>query len=170
MQRLIFGTVLALVMAGCASVPIYEPALDKNDFGYSDQRIEENRYRVSYNGDASTPRATVENYLLYRMSEITLEQDYDYFKVINTDTECHTEYHTTGDEPCPRGSQYGPAFPYCGYGYVCNPSQTIHETKRYEAVAHMTLHKGEKPIDDAHAFSARDVRENLQDTIIREKR
>jgi len=169
MLKIAFGAILALAIVGCATAPIYEPAQDQNDFGYSEQKIEENRYRVSYNGDASTSRATVENFLLYRMSEITLEQGFDYFKVLDTDTECHTEYHTTGDEPCPRATNYGPSFPYCGYGYVCNPTQTIRETKRYEAVAFMTIHTGDKPSEDAHAFSARVVRDNLQGQIVREE-
>ena len=168
MRRHIVGAMAALAIASCASGPIYERAEGLNDFGYSDQMLEENRYRVSYNGDASTPRAMVENYLLYRMSEITLEQDYDYFKVVDTDTECHTEYEAIGDEPCTRASAYAPMFPYCGFGYVCNPSQTIRETKRYEAVASITLHNGEKPADDPHAFSAQAVQENLSDQIVRE--
>ncbi|MEL7031609.1 MAG: hypothetical protein AAGL97_04395 [Pseudomonadota bacterium] len=168
MRNYIIAAISALLIVGCASTPIYERAEDLNDFGYSDQKIEENRYRVSYNGDASTPRAMVENYLLYRMSEITLEQDYDYFKVIDTDTECHTEYETLGDQPCTRANASAPMFPYCGFGYVCNPSQTIRETKRYEAVASITLHNGEKPAEDPHAFSALAVQENLRDEILRE--
>ena len=168
MRNYIVGAIAALSIAGCESVPIYERAESLNDFGYSDQKIEDNRYRVSYNGDASTPRAMVEDYLLYRMSEITLEQDYDYFKVIDTDTECHTEYEMRGDEPCTRTNAYAPRFPYCGFGYVCNPSQTIRETKRYEAVASITLHDGDKPEEDPHAFSAQAVQENLGDQIVRE--
>ena len=167
MIKPIFGSLLALAIVACSSVPIYEPARSQSDFGYSDQKLEENRFRVSYNGTASTPRATVENFLLYRMSEITLEQDHDYFKVIETDTECHTEYRTIDDEPCPRGERYAPMFPYCGFGYVCNPAHTIKETKRYEAVAYITLHLGEKPAEDPYAFSARAVQDNLQSQIVR---
>jgi hypothetical protein len=168
MRNHLIAATLALVVTGCSTVPIYERAEDPNDFGYSDQKIEENRYRVSYNGNASTSRAMVENYLLYRMAEITLEQDYDYFKVIDADTDCHTEYKTIGDEPCTHANVNASMFPYCGFGYVCNPSQTIRETKRYEAVASMTLHNGDKPSDDPYAFSAQAVQENLRDQIERE--
>lgn len=168
MIRTLLAAILAIGIAACTSAPIYEAAQDPNDFGYSDQKIEENRYRVTYNGDASTSRSAVENFLLYRMSEITLENGFDYFKVLDTDTECHTEYRATREETCPPASRYGPMFPYCGFGYICNPSQTIKETKRYEAVAYLTLHKGEKPDDDAHAFSARAVQQNLSDQIVRD--
>jgi len=168
MKRLLVGAFLAFGIAACASVPVYEAAQDQNDFGYAEQKIETGKYRVSYNGDASTPRATVENFLLYRMSEITLDNGYDYFKVIETDTECHTEYRTKDLEPCLHRSGYGPMFPYCGYGYVCNPSQAISETKRYEAVAFITLHMGEKPESDAYTFSARSVQESLQADLVRD--
>ncbi|MCR9269992.1 MAG: hypothetical protein NXH72_08410 [Hyphomonadaceae bacterium] len=159
---------LVLAIAACSTVPIYQPASDRNDFGYSEQQIEPERYRVTYNGDDSTSQASVENFLLYRMAEITLEQDYDYFKVINMNTECHTEYHTTVDQDCPGGSEYGQMFPYCGYGYICNPSGTLQETKRYEAVAFMTLHHGEPPVGEDLAYAAREVEEQLRDQIVRE--
>jgi len=167
MRKLLLGTILVLGIAACASVTIYEPAQDQDDFGYAEQEIEDNRYRVSYNGDASTPRTTVENFLLYRMSEITLENGLDYFKVLDTDTECHTEYRTIDDEPCPGHGRYTPMFPYCGFGFVCNPSQITREVKRYEAIAIISLHEGEKPQDDAYAFSARTVQKNLKDQIVR---
>ncbi len=95
MIRTLLAAIFVIGVAACTSTPIYEAAQDQNDFGYSDQKIEENRYRVTYNGDASTSRSTVENFLLYRMSEITLENGFDYFKVLDTDTECHTEYRAT---------------------------------------------------------------------------
>ncbi len=163
-----FTAVVALMIAACTSVPVYQPVTDESGFGYSQQKIEENRYRVSYNGDASTPQNAVEDFLLYRMAEITLEQEYDYFQVINMGTECHTEYHSTIDQPCPTGGDYGQMFPYCGYGYICNPSGTLQETKRYEAIAFMTLHHGNPPEDEALAFSARDLEESLRAKIIRE--
>ncbi len=68
-------TSLALAIAACATVSLYQPATDQNEFGYSEQKIEPDRYRVTYYGDDSTAQASAENFLLYRMAEITLEQD-----------------------------------------------------------------------------------------------
>lgn len=167
MMKTIAAIVGALALSACTTSAVYQPANGSN-FGYSDQKIEDDRYRVSYNGAPSTPRATVENYLLYRMSEITLAQGYDYFRVLDTDTECHTQYIETGpDEPCSYYQSYGARFPYHGYGYYCDPSNHIYESKRYEAVAFVSLHHGEKPSDDSYAFSALAVSQNLASQIVR---
>jgi hypothetical protein len=156
---------IMLGLSGCATAPVYQAA-NGSDFGYSDQKIEDDHYRISYNGDASTPRETVENFLLYRMSEVTLEQGYDYFKVIDSDTECHTKYiETTDGKPCNYYRPYGAAFPYYGYGYICDSTTRIYESKRYEAVAFISLFHGEKPSNDAFAFDARAVMSNLENKI-----
>jgi hypothetical protein len=100
------------------------------------------------------------------MSEITLEQGYDYFKVINTDTECHTELvETTENDSCADAIGYGGMFSYYGYGYCCDSTTHTKESKRYEAVAFISLFNGEKPTDDAFAFDARAVIESLEDQV-----
>jgi len=166
MKHALAGIILSLGIAGCSTTPVYQAA-NGTSFGYVDQKIEDDRYRVSYNGSTSTPRATVENFLLYRMAEITLAQGYDYFRVLETDTECHTKYIETGtSEPCSYYRAYGARFPYHGYGYSCDSDRHVYESKRYEAVAFISLHKGEKPTDDPFAFDARNVSSNLANQIV----
>ncbi|MDJ0921552.1 MAG: hypothetical protein QNI84_10520 [Henriciella sp.] len=167
MQKLILSGLCALGLVACATTPVYEAADNPNDFGYTEQRIEDDRYRVSYNGDSSTPRATVENFLLYRMSEITLNNGYDHFKVLETDTECHTEYRSTDTRPCSYHVRYDTRFPYRSYGFLCDPTRTFEESKRYESVAFITLHRGDKPDNDPYTFSASVVKENLESQIDR---
>jgi hypothetical protein len=163
----LLGAALGLGLAGCATAPIYQP-VNGSSFGYSDQKIEETRYQVSYNGSTSTPRATVENFLLYRMAEITLDTEHDYFRVLDSDTECHTKYVGTNDgQPCTYHRNYGTRFPYYGYGYYCDPFTSVYESKRYEAIAYMSVHKGDKPADDPYAFDARAVSSNLAAQINR---
>jgi len=58
-----------------------------DDFGYSEQKLESNRYRVWFAGNSKTPRETVENYVLYRAAEITLDNGYDYFVMSERSTE-----------------------------------------------------------------------------------
>ena len=65
-------------------------------YGYSEQQIEEDRYRVIFAGNPSTPRETVQNYLLYRSAELTVQNGYDYFTVTDRDVERSTRYYTQG--------------------------------------------------------------------------
>ena len=78
------GAVLGLAMLGligCGEPTSYRPAAD--GYGYSEQQIETNRYRVTFAGNELTEPHTVQNYLLYRAAEITLDRGYDYFTVVD---------------------------------------------------------------------------------------
>ena len=59
----------ALLSSACMTTTPYQPL--KGGEGYSEQRIESNRYTVRFFGNAQTPRQTVENYLLYRAAELS---------------------------------------------------------------------------------------------------
>lgn len=56
----------ALGLAACQNGPTpYQPGAG-NDRGYAESKIENDRYRVSFKGNARTGRETVENYLTFR--------------------------------------------------------------------------------------------------------
>lgn len=71
-----------LVLGGCAAIgPLaYGPA-DERGFGFSEQRIEDGRYRVMYRGSGGMPPEQVEDYALRRAAEIAVAGDYDWFQV-----------------------------------------------------------------------------------------
>src|SRR3546814_6729919 len=80
MRNLGFVALLALgMLTACATTTPYQPVRD--GYGYQDQRIEGNRYLVTFAGSTATPRQTVENYLLYHAAELTLASGNDYFIV-----------------------------------------------------------------------------------------
>ena len=159
--------VLGLLAASCASQTPYAPA-DNGKLGYSEQQIEGNRYQVSFAGNSLTERQTVEAYLLYRAAELTLASGYDYFVVVEQDTEKSTTYRSTI-----YGYPFRHHFFTSWYGYPYDPfydgfaTETTRPIDRYRAVAEIVMYKGEKPADDPAAFSARDVIEHLGPTIQR---
>ena len=53
--------------------------------GYSEQRIESNRYRVTYNGVGAAGR--VADWALVRAADLTTEQGYDWFEVTQSWTD-----------------------------------------------------------------------------------
>ena len=165
----------ALALAACATPTPYGPASDGRGYGYTDQRIQEDRYRITFRGNSSTSRETVENSLLYRAAELTVERGYDYFVFLESDTEVRTSY---------RGSPY-PAFygrygyghpfhrpyyrfPYYAYGFGWGYPYDSYavEVTRYSAVAFVSMHRGERPDDNAQAFDARDVLRNLGPIVL----
>jgi len=88
-----------LVMGACASAPAYRPASSTNALGYSDQRIENDRWRVTYRGDARMASGQVQDYALMRAAQVTLENGGDWFEVVtaDTDADARRRYHTEVD-------------------------------------------------------------------------
>jgi len=151
------------VLAACATTTPYQPREGSRGYGYSEQMLESNRYRVNYTGNSSTPRETVENYLLYRAAELTLQHGYSYFKMVQQDTDRNTEYRHSFSGGY--GGFYGG---YCRWGPALGLGATTSTAEtQYEAQAMILMFKGDKPAEDAGAFDANEVSRNLQPLIVR---
>jgi hypothetical protein len=153
---------LGLLLAACAGKPTpYQQT--QGGYGYSEQRIEDNRYRVSFAGNAATNRQTVEDYLLYRAAELTVQNGHDWFEVADRDTV--QEYSGYGGSPGmgmgvgggSGGVGVGLSFPMFGGGGGA-PS--------YTAQMDILVHDGEKPPDNANAYDAFSVISRLQPKIL----
>lgn len=67
-----------ILLASCATP--YQAG--KGQSGYTDQRIDDSTYTVSYQGDGNTGSENVWNYWMYRCAELTLEKGFAYFSII----------------------------------------------------------------------------------------
>jgi hypothetical protein len=153
--RLRLALVAVVLLSGCATPTPYQPATD--GFGYADQQIETNRFRISFAGNSVTPRQTVENALLLRAAEMTLANQGDYFLVVERNTDANTVYYASFDRfPGFGGFYYG-----WGRGMIFPPralsTGSIRPVTRFYAEATILVRSGEKPTDDPQAFDARDV-------------
>ncbi|MND74811.1 hypothetical protein D3C80_664150 [compost metagenome] len=81
MKRLTFGLIAAsaLVLSACASLAPYGPQQSAGGQGFNEQRIESNRFRVTYNG-VGAPGPVVDR-ALFRAAQLTVDQGYDWFEV-----------------------------------------------------------------------------------------
>jgi len=160
----------ALLLAACASATPYQPVGTRGaSGGYSSQQIENNRFRVTFAGNQFTSRERVENYLLFRAAELTVQQGYDGFTIVHRLTDKDTTVHTH-----PIGGAYGywsPHWRYRGpwgwrswdpwYGDPFFGSGIdVSTIDRYEATAEIVMFRGPRP-NDAHSFDARQVMQNL---------
>ena len=82
-MRPIICLVSLLALTACTSGPTAYQASAGSDRGYSEMRIEQDRYRVRFaaGGDASFDLA--EDYALRRAAEITLREGGDWFQVVS---------------------------------------------------------------------------------------
>lgn len=69
----------ALTLSACASLAPYGPQGGPGGQGYSEQRIERDRFRVTYNGVGAP--GPVADMALLRAAQLTSEQGYDWFQV-----------------------------------------------------------------------------------------
>lgn len=190
MPRLRLTAALAAlaVLGACATATPYQPAMDASSRGYSEQQIENNRFRVQFAGNNLTDRKTVETYLLYRAAELTKLNGYDHFRVVQRDTDAKSRLVPIGGGPYspyynhfyldyyyfgPRSSYYryrpyayDPFWPRWGYYDPYWGPAEYRESTSYIASAEILMGKGPKP-DDAAYFDADEVIKNLSGNIVR---
>jgi hypothetical protein len=171
---------LGAVLAGCATPTPYQPLTTRGTTtgGYSDLRLEDNRYRVTFAGNSMTSRDTVENYLLYRAAELTVSQGYDWFVMADRNTERRSR--TTIDRPFSPGPYgfWGPSWRYYGRGFgwrtwdpfwgdpFWDSQIDVRTIDRYEDSAEIVMGRGSKPTSDFRAFDARQILSSLGPRIV----
>ncbi|MES2833691.1 MAG: hypothetical protein V4707_03160 [Pseudomonadota bacterium] len=148
----------ALSLAACASLQPYGPAMSANGQGFTEQRIEANRYRVTYQG-VGAPQP-VSDLAFRRAAELTLEQGYDWFEVTQRFVDGRPD-SAGGMRPSVSigagSSNYG-RYRSSGVGVgvglnFSGPSPTA-------TALEIVMGRGERP-DRANAYDARGVRDSL---------
>ena len=154
--------------------------------GFSEQKLEGDRYRVSFAGNSLTSRDTVERYLLYRSAELTVQQGYDWFETADHRTDRTARTYVERDPFARPGFGYGypygywrPSWRYFGpsYGwrswdpfwgdpFFADRAQ-IRTVEKFEAGAEILMRRGKKPEGDPRAYDAREIMANLANTIQR---
>ncbi len=180
---LFVAVALSAGLAACATPTPYQPNIrgGSSAGGYSEVRVEPNRYRVNFTGNSLTSRETVEGYLLFRAAELTVESGYDWFTVVDRDTDKTSRTYVEPDPFYrPWYGAYGfwrPSWRYYGGGYGWRgwdpfwgdpfwaDRVDVRTVERYEASAEIVMQRGAKPADDVKAFDARAVIENLKPRV-----
>ena len=145
--------VTALVLTACQAPASYAPRDQHSGSGYTDQQLAANRYRITFTGNSSTQRETVENYLLLRAAEVTLQAGYPNFMFDDRDTEAKTTYHSTTLDAWPawRGRRW------YRHNWDWDNDVTTRAVTSYEAYAEIVLLTGKQAADEPQALAAQDV-------------
>ncbi len=73
---------LAVLVASCATPTAFAPT-NAQGYGFREQRIEADRYVVSFSGNSATDANVVADSALRRAADLTLAQGYDWFEVVS---------------------------------------------------------------------------------------
>lgn len=165
-MRVFSISILLALVAACSSPTKYEAAT--GGAGYSEQKIETDKYLVSFSGNTSTKREVVETYFLYRAAEITQAAGHEYFRVLDKSSDEETRYQNLS----PRvgyglGLTLGGRTRLGGTILVNTPVSNMSPMTKFEASATIITFSGERPDDDDSVYSASEVIENLGDAIKR---
>lgn len=153
MKRLI-GAFAFLALAACAGAPtVYGPAPAIDKAGYREQRIENDRYRVSFRANADLKGPQVEDLALRRAAELTLAQGYQWFNVVTRNTDWVGGANTPSGPSVGIGGssgRYGSGLGV-GLGFTFGA-----DTRQYESVLEILMGRGAKPSDPT-AYDAQQV-------------
>ncbi|HYF23785.1 MAG TPA: hypothetical protein VD929_10350 [Caulobacteraceae bacterium] len=83
MKKLLLISLSALTLAACTTTTAYAPATSAGSTGFAEQRIESDRWRVSFRGGTDADAHRVTDLALLRAAELTLQNGYDWFWVEN---------------------------------------------------------------------------------------
>src|SRR5258707_5288832 len=97
---------LVVGLSACETATPYQPLRTGAQVsgGFTDQRLDQNHFRVTFQGNTLTSRETVESYLLYRAAEVTVSQGYDWFEAVERHTERNRQTYI--DSPYVPGPYY----------------------------------------------------------------
>lgn len=88
MKRLIALAFSAALLTACATTPtVYAPQSAPHGAGYSEYRLENGRYRVTFQGNPGASINQVSDYVLLRSAELALRDGYDWFRVADRMTQ-----------------------------------------------------------------------------------
>ncbi len=151
------------LLSGCVTAPVYSQKVEGASTGYTDERLAQNRFRVTYSGSASTKREAVEDFLLFRAAQVTLEAGSSWFVFDTRDTLAHTTYFSDFN-----GFPPGPGFGWRRrwQWWPGDGTETTTAMTRYQAYAEIVTLSETQAHSDPHALNAQDVINRLGPKIL----
>ncbi len=125
-MRIIYLLSLALILSACATAYQREGATG----GYTETQLDTNVFQVTFRGNGYTARQRAADFALLRSAELTLENGYNYFVIIDANQYSKSSSYTTptttyGSATAYGNTAYGSATTYGGQTYhISKPRAT----------------------------------------------
>ena len=155
----------SLLLAACASSPVYSPA-EGDGFGYSHSQIDGNSYRVHFKMRGEDTKQAMD-YAMRRAAQLTLEKGYDWFVVNDQQTLAHTRKNA---DPSISHSQTMVVTRDCGLVGCETRTYPVHQTtfgtqlesssSMVESIVTIRMGKGVRPESD-NSYDAVEVHESM---------
>lgn len=159
-SRILFAGLMLLGLAACTTPAVYGPREPGQTTGYTDERLSDNRYRVTYTGNAATARETVEDFLMLRAAEVTLQSGFSHFVFDTRDTQARTTYYSSFVDGWPGwGRRRGYGWYWHNWPYDEDVATT--SITRYQAYAEIVMLSDDQAKAEPRAIDAHEIVANL---------
>ena len=155
MRKTIYLLALIIAVSGCATP--YAPRGFWGQ-GYTDMKLQDNIFRISFAGNAATEAERAHNFSLLRAAEVTIENGYKYFIVSEGGTKIETSTHTTPLSSNTRG--YVDGFGNVSATTTYSGGQTFTYNKPTNSITIQCFR--DKPETSNLVYDAEQVRVNLR--------
>ncbi len=156
MNRVLLSATCAFLLAACATPTVYAPAPTPTAVGYSELRIQSDRYRVTFRGGSDASAQRVRDLALLYAADVTVREGYDWFRVTHRFIDA-----AGGSGPVVGigggGSSYGRS---SAVGIGGGISFSVGGGPRIAETLEIVLGKGGLPAG-GDAYDAREVRQSL---------
>jgi hypothetical protein len=150
----VLGAFALLALAACASTPTkYAAATSSESVGYREQRLEQERYRVTFRANADLKAPQVEDMALRRAAELTTQNGYDWFHVVTRSTDLVSGSYRQAGPTVGIGGSTGSFGSGVGVGLGFNIGG---DDRQYQTTMEILMGRGTKPADP-NAYDARQV-------------
>jgi len=80
------ATTFVLFLAACSASPTPFQVADGGG-GYTDRQLDNGGYQVTFEGNGATPKKSVQEAVLFRAAQVTIQAETKYFKVLSNTVE-----------------------------------------------------------------------------------
>lgn len=153
MKRFVAAFAL-LALSACAGAPtVYGPAIASNEMGYREQRLENDRYRVSFRANADLKPPQVEDLAMRRAAEIATQNGAQWFTVVTRSTDLVGGGQTNSGPTVGIGGTSGSYGSAVGVGLGFNFGA---DTRQYQTTLEVLLGRGVKP-SEPNSYDAKQI-------------
>jgi hypothetical protein len=167
-ERLIQALAVFLLVTGCAGPTPYHPSLEGT--GYTDYKISDDRYQVSYTANSLTNRSKVGQYLIYRAAQIALESNRETFVVLGQEAQDFSLPDYARGSDTYRHHYFEHHHLWFGDDRASTEelsTPTLEPLARYTASITIVLYSEAVPPVEGKTYNAREVIEVLGNAIVR---
>lgn len=122
--------------------------------GYNESQLQEDTFRVSFKGNAFVDKETVQDYLLLRCAEITIDHGFDYFVILGEENSTAVSNHTTPTHVSAQSTSHGNANYSQTKGNATITGGDTQYLSKPKSNCIIKCFKGKKPDDLPNAFTA----------------